>query len=124
MKIVLAGGSGFIGSNLTTHFIKNNDEVIVLTRGKNRKENGIQFIHWDAKNFDGWCSSLENCEVLINLTGKSVDCRYTKENKAEIINSRVDATNILGAFLTLMDNPPKVWINLSTATIIDILKIK
>jgi len=117
MKIVLAGGSGFLGSNLATHFNKKNDEVLVLTRGNNRVENGIKFIHWNAKNFDDWCSSLENCDVLINLTGKSVDCRYTEANKADIINSRVDATNILGALLTLMDNPPKVWINLSTATI-------
>ena len=117
MKVVLAGGSGFIGSNLATHFTDKNDEVVVLTRGKSRKENGIEFIHWDAKHFDDWCSSLESCDVLINLTGKSVDCRYTEENKAGIINSRVDATNVLGAFLALMDNPPKVWINLSTATI-------
>ena len=117
MKVVLAGGSGFLGGNLATYFKEKNDEVIVLTRGNNRSENGIEFIHWDAKHFDDWCASFENCDVLINLTGKSVDCRYSEKNKAEIVNSRVNSTNILGALLALMDKPPKLWINLSTATI-------
>ena len=111
--ILIAGGSGFLGQVLEHYFLSKNYVVRVLTRSP-RKENEI---YWDAKNLEKWTNALESTEVLINLTGKSVDCRYTDKNKKEIYNSRIDATNILGLAINLCENPPRIWINSSTATI-------
>jgi len=117
MKVIIAGGTGFLGSYLCEHFTRNNDEVIVLTRGVSRITNGVSYVNWDGKQFGSWCQSMENTDVVINLTGKSVDCRYTEKNKKEIIQSRVDATRVLGEMISLMEKPPRLWINSSTATI-------
>ncbi|MBR9859596.1 TIGR01777 family protein [bacterium] len=113
MKIVIAGGTGFIGSYLEKEFTRRGDRVFILTR-KPEFENHI---YWDAKTPGKWVEILENSDVLINLTGKSVDCRYTRRNKELIINSRVDSTKILGKALRSLNHPPKLWINSSTATI-------
>jgi len=117
MKIVIAGGTGFLGRYLCEHFNRKNDEVIVLTRSVSKKENGVSYVNWDGKQFGTWCTSMENTDVVVNLTGKSVDCRYTEKNKNEIIRSRVDATRVLGEMISLMEKPPLLWINSSTATI-------
>jgi uncharacterized protein (TIGR01777 family) len=111
--ILIAGGSGFLGQVLENCFSKENYEVKILTRTPNKKND----IYWNAKDLDKWTKELENTDVLINLTGKSVDCRYTEVNKQRIYNSRIDATNILGLAINLCEIPPKVWINSSTATI-------
>ncbi|PCJ24315.1 MAG: TIGR01777 family protein [Flavobacteriales bacterium] len=118
-KIVIAGGSGFIGKVLSSYYKKKGYLVVILTRGTSRLVDGIRFEHWDAKTLGDWSTLLEGAEVLINLTGKSVDCRYTKENKRLILSSRVDATNVLGEAINQLQNPPKVWFNSSTATIYD-----
>lgn len=115
-KIVIAGGSGFIGQELANYF-KNKFHVIVLTRGNSRTENGITFINWDAKNLDNWVAELEGAEALINLTGKSVDCRYNQANKAQIYASRLESTAILGQAIKQCKQKPKVWMNAASATI-------
>ncbi|NQY05469.1 MAG: TIGR01777 family protein [Flavobacteriaceae bacterium] len=112
-KIIIAGGSGFLGSVLERYFSENDYKVFILTRTP-EKENHI---YWDAKNLGKWSELLENSEALINLTGKSVDCRYTKRNKKMIYNSRIDSTAVLGLAISKSKNPPKTWINSSTATI-------
>ena len=117
-KMVIAGGSGFLGNSLIAYFLPKNYEIIVLSR--NNKETGndaLRYIQWDAKNLDMWITELEGADVLINLTGKSVDCRYTERKKAEIVNSRVLATEVLGKAIQACAVPPKVWMNSSTATI-------
>jgi uncharacterized protein (TIGR01777 family) len=111
--IIIAGGSGFLGQVLEFYFQDRGDLVKILTR-QPKKENDIL---WNAKELGTWTKELENADVLINLTGKSVDCRYTPKNKKLIYDSRIDATNILGLALNLCENPPKIWINSSTATI-------
>ena len=116
-KIVIAGGSGFLGIELAEYFKEKQYQIVILTRGASNKRNGINFVHWDATTLNDWTSELEDCEILINLTGKSVDCRYTEENKKEIVRSRVDATKILGEVIEGLSNPPKLWMNASTATI-------
>ncbi|MCP9770381.1 TIGR01777 family protein [Lacihabitans sp. LS3-19] len=113
MKVVIAGGNGFLGNALEEHFIRKNNEVFILSR-KPKKANHI---YWDARNLGPWSSAIENSDVLINLTGKSVDCRYTEKNKKEILNSRVLSTRILQSALEKAINPPKVWLNASSATI-------
>lgn len=113
MKILIAGGTGFLGKHLESFFQNKNHTVKILTR-KPLKTNQIL---WDAKNLGDWTQELENCDVLINLTGKSVDCRYTSNNKREILDSRIQSTAILQQAVQLCKKPPKIWINASSATI-------
>ncbi|HEY0029519.1 MAG TPA: TIGR01777 family oxidoreductase [Bacteroidia bacterium] len=116
-KLILAGGTGFLGQAIVDRFNSNGTEIIVLTRGGDRKDKNIRYIHWDGKTLDKWAAELEGTDVLVNLTGKSVDCRYTEKNKAEIISSRVNATKVLGDAISKTKNPPKVWMNAASATI-------
>ncbi len=111
--IIIAGGSGFLGQVLESYFQEKSFLVKILTRSP-KHENDIL---WNAKDLGPWTKALEGAEALINLTGKSVDCRYTDENKKLIYNSRIDSTHILGLAINLCENPPKVWLNSSTATI-------
>jgi uncharacterized protein len=111
MKIIIAGGSGFLGKSLENHF--ESQEVWILTRNPKRTNE----IHWDAQNIGKWTEYLENADVLINMTGKSVDCRYNDKNRMEILRSRIDSTNILQKAVDNCKNPPKIWLNSSSATI-------
>ncbi len=111
--IIIAGGTGFLGQVLESHFLKKGYMVKILTR--NPKQNNHVF--WNAKDLGKWTKELEQTEVLINLAGKSVNCRYNTKNKKLIYQSRIDTTNLLGLAVNLCDTPPKIWINSSTATI-------
>lgn len=116
-RIIIAGGSGFIGQELAKHFVSQGKDVIILTRGKSNKQNGLSYLHWNGKTIDSWAHTFEGAEAVINLTGKSVDCRYTKANKREILSSRVNATQLIGRVFSQLKNPPPLWMNASTATI-------
>ena len=116
-KIIIAAGTGFLGQVLTNHFKDQFEEIIILTRGKSQTRDGVKYVNWNARTFSGWENELENAAVLINLAGKSVDCRYTKENKKEILLSRIESTKILNKAVLNCENPPKHWLNSSTATI-------
>jgi len=107
-KIVIAGGTGFIGQYLERKYTNLDYEVIIISRQP-------QHIAWT--NHKGIVDALENAELVVNLAGKSVNCRYNEKNKNEIIQSRTETTNILGAAILACANPPKLWINSSTATI-------
>lgn len=111
--ITIAGGTGFLGQVLETYFSDKGYQVYILTR----KPVNQNHIEWDGKNLNGWQSILESTDVLINLSGKSVNCRYNQANKKMIFDSRIDSTHALGLALNLCDSPPKLWINASTATI-------
>lgn len=116
-KIVIAAGTGFLGSVLVDYFKEKCDEMVILTRGKSKVVGKIKYVNWNAKTFSGWETELEQADVLINLAGKSVDCRYNDANKAEILNSRIDSTNILTQAILQCQQPPKHWLNSSTSTI-------
>ncbi|MFD2601332.1 TIGR01777 family oxidoreductase [Flavobacterium suzhouense] len=116
-KLIIAAGTGFLGQVLVDHFKTKAEEIVVLTRGKSGIKNTVRYIHWDAKTMTGWESELETADVLINLAGKSVDCRYTPRNKSEIMASRIDSTAVLNKAVLQCANPPKHWLNSSTATI-------
>lgn len=116
-KLIIAAGTGFLGKVLVNHFKNKFDEIVILTRGKSQKSDGIKYVNWNAKTFSGWEKELENADVLINLVGKSVDCRYTKKNKQDILWSRIKSTKILNEAVLNCQNPPKHWLNSSTATI-------
>ena len=113
MKIIIAAGTGFLGKNLEKYFIEKGNEVYILIRNPKCKNE----IHWDAKTLGEWKNWVENSDVLINLTGKSVDCRYTEKNKKEIYSSRIDSTKVLQQAVDQCVNKPRVWLNASSATI-------
>lgn len=118
-RIVIAGGSGFIGKAISNHYLSKDYDVVVLTRGKTELKHNIKYKNWDAQFQGDWIKYIDGAELVVNLTGKSVNCRYTDENKALILSSRVNATKVLGEVIRQVDNPPKLWINSSTATIYD-----
>jgi uncharacterized protein (TIGR01777 family) len=113
MKIIIAAGTGFLGKNLEKYFTEKGNSVYILTRNPKRKNE----IHWDAKSLGEWKNLLENSDVLINLTGKSVDSRYTEKNKQEIYSSRIESTKVLQQAIDKCINKPRVWLNASSATI-------
>lgn len=115
-KVVIAGGSGYLGKLLHHHFSRKNWDVQILTR-QNEKELSSNYNHWDGEHIGPWIHCLEGAEMLINLSGKSVDCRYHRRNKVAIIDSRVNSTKTLGEALVHLNCPPKLWINASSATI-------
>jgi uncharacterized protein len=129
LRIVIPGGNGQLGRLLVHHFSGRGDSVTVLTRQENGsgiaantskpKQNCIPWrtLPWDGENLGGWADALEGADVLINLSGRSVDCRYTAENQREILDSRVGSTRVLGEAIRGLAVPPKVWMNASTATI-------
>lgn len=116
-KLIIAGGTGYLGKVLIDHFKPKVDEIIVFSRKASQEQNNVRFVIWDAQNLGPWQSELENADVLINLTGKSVDCRYNAANKAEILRSRIDSTRVLNQAVLACENPPNHFINSSTATI-------
>ncbi len=116
-KLIIAAGTGFLGQVLVDYFQNQFDQIVILTRGNTKQEGKIKYVHWDAKTLSGWETELENATILINLAGKSVDCRYTKENKKEILFSRIHSTKALSKAVLNCSNPPKHWLNSSTATI-------
>ncbi len=113
MKIIIAAGTGFLGKNLEKYFVEKGNEVYILTRNP-KHENEI---HWDARTLGEWKNWLEGSDILINLTGKSVDCRYTEKNKKEIYDSRIESTKVLQRAIDESVNKPKIWLNASSATI-------
>ncbi|MEL6810020.1 MAG: TIGR01777 family oxidoreductase [Bacteroidota bacterium] len=126
--LIIAGGSGFLGQVLTDYFKNKVEQIYILSRSNHvshktsteaqvKEKGNIQFLPWDAKTLGPWSAYLEDADVLINMTGKSVDCRYHQKNRDLILSSRVDATRILGQAIMQCERPPKVWLNSSTATI-------
>ena len=112
MKIVLAGGTGQVGTILARAFHKSGDEVVIL--GRNQKDGAVR---WDGKNAGPWVEQLADADVVINLAGRSVNCRYNPRNRREIMESRVDSVHAIGRAIQQVKNPPKVWLQASTATI-------
>lgn len=107
-KVVLAGGTGFVGQDFAQRFRKLGYEVLIISRQPGH-------IAWEDRA--GIIEALEEAEMLINLAGKSVNCRYTDENRKVILESRTRTTRILGEAVLACNHPPELWINSSTATI-------
>jgi uncharacterized protein len=114
-RIVLAGGSGQVGSLLARHFHKRGDQVVVLARSLQPVP--WRVVQWDGITLGNWGVELERADVLINLAGRSVNCRYNAGTRREIMESRVKSTVVLGRALTQLEHPPRLWLNASTATI-------
>lgn len=115
MKIVIPGGSGQVGTILARAFHGEGHEVVVLSRSPRRAP--WRTVAWDAVSPGPWTAEIEESDVLIHLTGRSVDCRYTPANRKEILESRVVSTRLVGEVLAAAKRPPRLWLQASTATI-------
>ncbi|HJT81830.1 MAG TPA: TIGR01777 family oxidoreductase [Chthoniobacterales bacterium] len=109
-RVVIAGGSGFVGQGLTACLLARDYEVIILTRHPGKRHDGATEIQWDGQNPGDWVTTLGGAEVVINLTGKSVNSRHTPENKREILESRVNSVRALGHAIERASAPPRVFI--------------
>lgn len=116
-RIILAGGSGFLGQALAKRFGDGGIEVVVLTRTPRGGAGHIREVVWDGRSLGEWAKLVDGADAVINLTGRSVDCRYTAANRRAIISSRVDSTRVLGEAIACCAKPPRVWLNSSSATI-------
>ena len=126
LKIIMPGGIGQIGVILTRHFLKSEHEIVILSRNPDRENYlkdhpfshpNVSVLPWDAKQVGDWSEELEGSDVVINLAGRSVNCRYTPENRKMILDSRVESTRVIGRAIAECNHPPKVWLQSSTATI-------
>jgi uncharacterized protein (TIGR01777 family) len=114
MKIVIPGGTGQVG-NLLARSFQHGHDVIVLSRSD--RESPWRTVIWDAKTLGVWTRELEGADVVINLAGRSVNCRYNETNRRLIMDSRVESTRAVGKAIEQCSNPPRVWLQMSTATI-------
>jgi uncharacterized protein (TIGR01777 family) len=116
MKIVIAGGSGQIGQVLARSFQGEGHDVVILARQPFGNGAG-RFVQWDGRELGGWVDELDAADVLINLAGRSVNCRYDAKHRAEITQSRVDSTKVVGRAIAQARPRPRVWLQAATATI-------
>lgn len=115
-KIIIPGGSGFLGRTLAKWFHQKGAEVIILSRSP-QTFSYAKVLTWDAKNLGPWKDALEGATAVINLAGRSVNCRYHAANRKLMMESRTLSTAVLGAAIAQCQTPPQVWLNSSTATI-------
>ena len=116
MKLVIPGGAGQIGSILCPHWRAQGHEVVVLTRAPQLGTPWRQ-VEWDGSTLGPWADELDGCDVVVNLAGRSVNCRYNQNHRQAILNSRVQSTRILGEAMRTRRCPPRLWMQASTATI-------
>ena len=115
MKIVIPGGTGQVGTLLARAFHSDGHEVVVL--GRSPKQRDWRTVNWDGQTLGDWASEIDGSDVVINLAGRSVNCRYNEKNRRQMMVSRVDSTRVVGEGIAAAIAPPKVWLQASTATI-------
>lgn len=116
MKIVIPGGTGHVGRILARAFLEDGHEVVILSRRKTDGAMG-RVASWDGETIGDWTKEFEGADAVINLAGRSVNCRYTAENRRQILDSRVNSTRVVGEAIARARRPPRVWLQMSTATI-------
>lgn len=115
MRVIIAGGSGQVGTILARSFHAGGDEVVVLSRSP--RGASWRVAPWDANTIGPWTREIERADVVINLAGRSVNCRYTEANKRAIMDSRVNSTRVMGEAISRASMPPRLWLQASTATV-------
>jgi uncharacterized protein (TIGR01777 family) len=121
MKVVLAGGRGQLGAILTRALRARGDEVVVLSRASGAADaataDGGRVVAWDARALGPWAAEIDGAQAVVNLAGRSVNCRYTQANLRAMMSSRVESARVVGLAIAQAARPPKVWLQMSTATI-------
>lgn len=115
MKIVIPGGSGQVGTLLARAFQADGHDVVVLSRDPGPAP--WRTARWDGRTVGAWAAELEGADAVINLAGRSVNCRYNDRNRRAIMDSRVESTRAVGQAIAGCARPPRVWLQMSTATI-------
>jgi hypothetical protein len=115
VKIVLAGGTGAIGELLARAWHARGDEIVVITRTPHLAK--WEMLAWDGRTLGPWADAIDGADAVVNLAGRSVNCRYTPANRKAMMDSRVDSTRVLGEAIGRATRPPRVWLQSSTATI-------
>jgi uncharacterized protein (TIGR01777 family) len=115
MRIVIPGGSGQVGGILARAFQRQGHTVVVLSRRHEMRP--WRVVSWDGATLGPWTEAIDDSDVVINLAGRSVNCRYTPANRKEIMDSRVASTRVVGEAIAQARQPPRVWLQASTATI-------
>lgn len=116
-RLIIAGGSGFLGRLLAGYFVNREWDVVVLTRWPESRKGGVREVAWDGTTLGDWPRELDGAAAVINLCGKSVDCRYTAQNRKLLIESRTLPTRAIGESIARCAKPPPVWLNASSATL-------
>jgi uncharacterized protein len=109
-RIVLAGGSGFVGRALVRSLVARKYEVVVLTRSPRERSDGVTEAEWDGAHVGEWIQFLDGAEAVVNLTGRNVNCPHTPENLREILESRVNSVRAIAAAFPHVQHPPRVWV--------------
>ncbi|WP_345711757.1 epimerase [Kineococcus glutinatus] len=117
MRIVIPGGTGQVGGVLRRALAARGDEVTVLSRRPQRLEDGVRHVVWDGRTPGPWGAEVDGADAVVNLAGRTVSCRYTDANLRQMMDSRVDSTRAVGAAIARAARPPRVWLQMSTATI-------
>ena len=118
MRIVVPGGTGQVGGVLRRAMAAAGHEVVVLSRHPERRlEPGVRHVGWDGRTVGGWAEELDGADAVVNLAGRTVSCRYTDENLRQMMHSRVDSTRAVGEAVRRAARPPRVWLQMSTATV-------
>ncbi|NOK62152.1 MAG: NAD dependent epimerase/dehydratase family enzyme [Chloroflexi bacterium AL-W] len=116
-KIVIPGGAGYLGRSLSDYFVGLGYRVVVLSRGAESRWNDVKIVPWDGQTLGTWVHEIDGADAVVNMAGRSVNCRYTVKNRQAIYESRLYSTRVLGEAIRSVQQPPKVWINSSSATI-------
>lgn len=117
LRVVIAGGSGFLGLSMAEYFSKRNATVTILSRSKPKTLPGCSYQAWDGRSLDSWNASLDGADAVINLSGRTVNCIKTPDHQDEILRSRIESTRVLGQAMRVLKLPPPVWVQMSTAHI-------
>jgi len=116
-RVVIAGGSGFLGRSLARHLSEAGYEPVVLSRSEPREDGPWRWAAWDGRSIGDWAGELDGAAALVNLAGRTVDCIKTPDHCDEILRSRVESTRVLGEAMQASANRPPVWVQMSTAHI-------
>ncbi|MEX2286398.1 MAG: NAD-dependent epimerase/dehydratase family protein, partial [Planctomycetaceae bacterium] len=116
-RIVISGGSGFLGVSLAHHLADRGASVVILSRNPPKATGPWRHLSWDGRTLGSWRDELNEAAGLVNLAGRSVDCIKTPDHQDEILRSRVESTQVLGEALRSLDSPPPAWVQMSTAHI-------
>ncbi len=116
-RIVIAGGSGFLGQSMAEYFASREAAVTILSRSVRGGSSRWQSLSWDGRTIDDWCKSLDGADAVVNLAGRTVNCVKTPDHQDEILRSRIDSTRVLGEAMRNVSMPPPVWVQMSTAHI-------